>query len=159
MTIYAFEAQETWLPTVTGLTCTSVDVDDALLQIHFGTLRVGDDGIIDAQRTISLYGVWRVERGEEIVAASGDQHDHDVATALAILEGATLEGFTVSHPGFDLELTFSGGIVARSFPCNSAEFAEDVPDDADEEAFLISWWVDGEGVADDWEEPYDPQGV
>lgn len=129
---------------------------DALLQIHFGTIHRDDDGPIEADRTISMYGVWRVESGEAIVAASGDLDIEATVVALDVLTGATLERFDVSQPGFDLDLYFSGGITVRCFPCDSTEFSEEMPEDTD---IPISWWVDGDGVPDDWEEPHDSQGV
>lgn len=149
MTIYAYEAQESWLPTVTGLVCSDVEISDALLHIHFGDARRDSQGIIEADRTISMYGVWRVEHGEAIVAASGDL---DTGTSLDMLKGKQLERFDVSQPGFDLDLYLGGGITVRSFPCDSTEYAEEIAEDTD---FPISWWVDGNGVPDDWEEMFD----
>jgi len=150
VTIYAYEAQESWLPTVAGLVCSEVEIGDALLHIHFGTARKDNQGITEADRTISMHGVWRVEHGDVIVAASGDL---DAGISLDLLKGKSLERFDVSQPGFDLDLYFAGGITVRSFPCDSTEYAEDIAEDTD---FPISWWVDGDGVPDDWEEMYDP---
>ena len=158
MTIYAFEAQETWLPTVTGLTCNAVEVDEETLRLHFGSTRIAADGITDAERTIAMHGVWRVERGEEIVAGSGDLDGRAAQSRLSFLSGSTLERFEVSQPGFDLDLYFSGDVTVRCFPCDSQEYAEDEDIEEDDDV-LVSWWVDGEGVSDDWEEPYDPQSV
>lgn len=156
MTIYAFEAQESWLPTVAGLVCSTVEFEDTLLRLHFGTIHTSPDGAIEAQRTIVLYGVWRVEQGDSIVAASGDLDSLDLNTALTVIHDKTLERYDVSQPGFDLDLYFSGNVTVRCFPCDTAQFDEDIDEDDD---VLISWWVDGDGVSDDWEEPYDPQGV
>ena len=156
MTIYAFEAQETWLPTVVGLPCGAIEVDGETLRLHFGTTRTAADGVIEAERTISLHGVWRVERAESVVAGSGDHQGRDTQELLSFLHSTSLERFEVGQPGFDLDLYFSGQITVRCFPCDSAEFAEDMDEDDD---FLISWWIDGDGVSDDWEEPYDPPGV
>lgn len=156
MTIYAFEAQESWLSTVTGRLCSAVEIEDTTLHIHFGATEIDDDGMLAAERTISLHGVWRVERDMQIVGGSGDLEIPDSQAALAFIIGATLERFEVSQPGFDLDLYLSGKIVARSFPCDSVEFAENIGDDAD---ITVSWWIEGIGVPDDWEEPYDPPGV
>lgn len=156
MSIYAYEAQETWLPTVGGMTCSEVHVQETLLQIHFGNIQHGNQDILDADRTISLYGVWRVEHRDAIVAGSGDLDEAATLSALSILKGTTLERFEVSKPGFDLDLHFSGGITVRCFPCDASEFDQDIQDETD---FPISWWIDGIGVTDDWEESYDPQGV
>jgi hypothetical protein len=156
MTVYAFEAQETWLPTVVGLSCTMVEVEDTLLRLHFGPTQTVEDGLILAERTIVMYGVWRVEHGESIIVASGDLDSYDPASKLTIIHGATLERFDVSQPGFDLDLYFSGNITARCFPCDSSQYDEDMDDDDD---YLISWWVDGRGVSDNWEDAHDPHGI
>lgn len=156
MTIYAFEAQESWLQTVSGLTCSAVEVEDATLHLHFGATRPDeDDSLLSAERTISMAGVWRIERAEEIVSGSGDLESSSAAPRLAFLDGAVLEHVDVSRPGFDLDLYFSGQIIVRSFPCAAREYAED---DTDGD-ITVSWWVDGIGVPDDWEEPYDAPGV
>ena len=156
MSIYAYQAQETWLPTVTGRTCSRIDVQEVLLQIHFGNLKDAGDGLVDAERTISLYGVWRVEHLDNVIAGAGDLDEVQTGDALKVIIGTTLERVEVSKPGFDLDLHFSGGITVRCFPCDASEFVEDIDEEAD---FPISWWVDGIGVTNDWEEPYDPQGV
>ena len=156
MSIYAYEAQETWLPTVAGLTCSDIHVQEALLQIHFGDLLPGPDDTIDAERTISMYGVWRVQHQDTIIAGSGDLDETSTSFALELLKNVTLERFDVARPGFDLTLHFSGGVMIRSFPCDSNEFEENIEEETD---FPISWWVDGLGVTDDWEEPYDAHGV
>ena len=156
MSIYAYEAQETWLPTVIGLTCSGLHVQETLLQIHFGNLHRGDQGILDADRTISLYGVWRVEHRDNVAAGSGDLDETATLAALSILKNTNLERFEVGKPGFDLDLYFSGGITVHCFPCDSSEFDSDIEDDTD---FPISWWIDGIGVTDDWEEPHDPQSL
>lgn len=158
MTIYAFEAQESWLQTVAGRVCSAVEVEEATLHLHFGATQPDADGMLSAERTVSMHGVWRVEKAEEIVAGSGDLENTDAASRLAFMIGTTLERFEVSQPSFDLDLYFSDQIVVRSFPCNSREYAEDddITDDAD---ITVSWWIDGVGVPDDWEEHYDPSGV
>jgi hypothetical protein len=158
MTIYAFEAQESWLQTVAGQICSAVEVEEATLHLHFGATQPDEDGMLAAERTISMHGVWRIERAEEIVAGSGDLESASAASRLAFITGTTLERFEVSQPGFDLDLFFNGRIVVRSFPCNSHEYAQDdeIEDDAD---ITVSWWIDGAGVPDDWEEHYDPPGV
>ena len=157
MTIYAFEAQESWLPTVAGRVCSAVEVEDATLHLHFGSTQPDADGMLSAERTVSMHGVWRVEKTEEIVAGSGDMENTDVASRLAFIIGTTLERFEVSQPGFDLDLNFSGQIIVRSFPCNSREYVEE--DDIADDDITVSWWVDGIGVPDDWEELYDPASV
>lgn len=158
MTIYAFEAQETWLQTVNGMTCSAVEVADATLRLHFGATHQDEDGLLAADRTISMHGVWRVEKSGEIVAGSGDLDAGSVAATLAFISGARLEQFEVGHPGFDLDLILSGQIVVRSFPCNSGEYADEdgLEDDT---SLTVSWWIDGVGVPEDWEEPYDPASV
>jgi hypothetical protein len=153
MTIYAFEAQETWLPSVIGMICSAVELDDEdTLLLHFGATQTAPDGQLEAERTISLAGVWRVERADEVRAASGDNEDDASRENLKPLVGTLLQRVQVSHPGFDLTLELSEGHVVRCFPCDSGEFAEEV--EGDEEA-IIAWWVDGIGIPDDWEEPND----
>lgn len=151
MTIYAFEAQESWLPTVIGMPCSAVefDEDEGLLTLLFG--RVNERGdVLEADRAVSLTGVWRVERGDEIIAASGDLEDPGRSERLQYLDGNNLIQADVSRPGFDLALHLSGGYVVRCFPCDSLQYSEDPPEG---EEIFVAWWVDGVGVPDDWEEP------
>ncbi len=157
MTIYAFEAQESWLPTVVGSICRAVEIDDETLHLHFGTTQPDEDGVLTAERSISMHGVWRVEKEGDVVAGSGDLDVADIVSRLAVLSGAGLERYEISRPGFDLDLYFTGQLIVRAFPCDSREYAED--DDIDAEADLtVSWWVDGDGIPDDWEEHYAPAG-
>jgi hypothetical protein len=157
VTIFAFEAQESWLQTVAGKVCSAVEVEEATLHLHFGATQPDENAMLTAERTVSMHGVWRIERAEELVAGSGDLETNGAASRLAFITGATLERFEVSQPGFDLDLFFSGQVVVRSFPCNAREYAEDdIEDDTD---ITVSWWIDGVGVPDDWEEHYDPSGV
>jgi hypothetical protein len=64
------------------------------------------------------------------------------------LIGASLERFEVSRPGYDLSLYLSDNVIVRCFPVDSMEYAEAVEDPEDVE---VSWWVTGQGIADDWE--------
>jgi hypothetical protein len=147
MTMAAFEAQASWLPTVVGLACSAVRTDGAqLLSLYFGELRETDDDL-DAQRVITLDGAWRVEHGETITAASEDPDD-EREDFLNALVGQRLQRCDVSRPGYDLALHFDDEHVVRCFPIDSLEYADEVddPEDAD-----ISWWVDGDDVPDDWE--------
>lgn len=147
MTIAAFEAQASWLPTVVGLACSAVVTDgESLVSLHFGELRE-EDGEVDAERTISLDGAWRVEHGSQVIAASNDPDD-EREEYLNELIGKRLERAEASRPGYDLTLAFEDDFVARCFPCDSLEYAEEVDDPEDAE---IAWWVDGVGVPDDWE--------
>lgn len=152
MTIYAFEAQETWLPTVIGMPCSAVEFDEeeGLLTLLFGQVQDLENGMLEADRAISVTGVWRVERDEEIIAGSGDLEDPGRAERLQGIVDKNLIQADVSHPGFDLALHLSGGYVVRCFPCDSLQYSEDPPEDED---VFVAWWVDGVGVPDDWEEP------
>lgn len=152
MTIYAFEAQESWLPTAIGMPCTAVEFDeeDGLLTLLFGDVQELGEGLVEADRAISLTGVWRVERGGEILAASGDVEDATRTERLQFLVGNRLIQADVSHPGFDLALHMGGNYVVRCFPCDSLQYSEDPPE---EEEIFVAWWVDGVGVPDDWEQP------
>lgn len=152
MTIFAFEAQESWLPTIIGMPCTAIEFDenDMLLTLLFGEVKDTPDGTLEAERAISMTGVWRVEHGEEIIAGSGDLEDPDRSQRLERMQNATLTRVDVSHPGFDLALHFSNGVVVRCFPCDSLQYSEDPPEGED---IFVAWWVDGVGVPDDWEEP------
>jgi hypothetical protein len=148
MTLAAFEAQASWLPTVVGLRCALVRADEgALVTLFFGETNESPDGDWDAERMISFDGAWRLEQGAGVLAGSEDPTD-EREEFLDELEGKTLERYEVTRPGFDLELTFSEGYVVRCFPVDSLEYAEEVehPDDAE-----VSWWVSGVGVPDDWE--------
>lgn len=158
MTIFAFEAQESWLQTVTGMICSAVEVADGTLHLHFGATQRDEDGMLEADRTISMHGVWRVERAGRIVLASGDLGPGDDESKLMFITGTPLEGFEVSQPGYDLDLFLGSGVIVRSFPCNTREYAGDdeIDDDTD---LTVTWWVDGLNIPDDWEEPYDPAGV
>lgn len=152
MTIYAFEAQESWLPTVIGMTCSAVEMEEdaGLLTLLFGQVEEIADDELEADRAISLAGVWRVEQGEEIIAASGDAEDEGRQERANRLVGARLVRLDVSHPGFDLALHLTDGLTVRCFPCDSLQYSEDPPENED---IFVSWWVDGAGVPDDWEEP------
>jgi hypothetical protein len=148
MTIAAFEAQASWLPTVVGMRCALVRQDDeTLISLFFGEISESPNGEQEAERVISFDGAWRLEQGAGVLAASDDPTD-EREEYLDELEGKTLDRFEISRPGYDLELTFSDGYVVRCFPIDSLEYAEDVehPDDAE-----VSWWVSGGDVPDDWE--------
>jgi hypothetical protein len=148
MTVAAFEAQATWLPLVVGMQCAAVSSDGAaMLSLHFGDVTETFDGEIEAERSITVSGAWRIERGNEIVAASADPDD-ERTNMLADLVGASLERFEVSRPGYDLSLYLSDSVIVRCFPVDSMEYAEAVEDPEDVE---VSWWVTGLGIADDWE--------
>jgi hypothetical protein len=148
MTIAAFEAQATWLPLVVGMHCAAVSSDGAsMLSLHFGDISESFDGEIVAEKSISVEGAWRIERGSEIVAGSADP-DEERTETLAMLVGASLERFEVVRPGYDLSLYLSDGIVVRCFPVDSMEYADAVEDPEDVE---VSWWVTGKDIADDWE--------
>lgn len=148
MTVAAFEAQATWLPLVVGMQCAAVSSDGAsMLSLYFGEVTESFDGEIEAEKTITVDGAWRVERGNEIIAGSADP-DEERTEMLAALVGSSLERFEVVRPGYDLSLFLSGSIVVRCFPVDSMEYAEAVEDPEDVE---VSWWVTGEGIADDWE--------
>lgn len=153
MTIWAFEAQESWLPAAIGMTCSAIelDEDEGLLSLHFGELFKGPGDLIEAERTISMLGVWRVEHGDEIVAASGDVGDSERKSRLGRLVGKSLIRVEVSRPGFDLALVFAEGLTARCFPCDSTQYLEEPPEDDDE--MFVAWWIDGVGIPSDWEEP------
>lgn len=148
MTIAAFEAQATWVTLVVGMQCAAVSSDGAaMLSLHFGDVSESFDGEIDAEKTITVEGAWRIERGSEIVAGSADPDD-ERAEALSTLVGVSLERFEVARPGYDLSLYLSEDIIVRCFPVDSMEYAEAVEDPEDVE---VSWWVTGKGIADDWE--------
>ena len=150
MTIAAFEAQASWLPTVVGMRCALVRQEDgALVSLFFGETSESPDGEPEAERVISFDGAWRLEQGAGVLAASDDPQDES-GEYLEELEGKTLDRFEVSRPGFDLELTFSDGYVVRCFPIDSMEYAEEIDDPEDAE---VSWWVSGGDVPDDWETP------
>ena len=150
MTIAAFEAQATWLPLVVGMQCAAVSSDGAtMLSLYFGDVTESFDGEIDAERTITVEGSWRIERGNEIIAASADP-DEERTDSIASLVGASLERFEVTRPGYDLALYLSDSTVLRCFPVDSMEYAEAVEDPEDVE---VSWWVTGRDIADDWETP------
>lgn len=153
MTIYAFEAQKSWLPTAIGMTCGGVefDAETATLTIFLYTPNFErGDASDEPERAISIHGVWRVEQEDAILAASGDLHDPLREAHLDRLVGRELVRADVSHPGFDLALHFTGPFIVRGFPCDSLQFGEDPPEGDD---IFVSWWVDGIGVPDDWEEP------
>jgi hypothetical protein len=148
MTVAAFEAQATWLPLVVEMQCAAVSSDGAsMLSLYFGDVTESFDGEIEAERTISVDGAWRVERGSEIIAGSSDP-DEERTGALATLVGTSLERFEVVRPGYDLSLFLSNSIVVRCFPVDSMEYAEAVEDPEDVE---VSWWVTGRDIPDDWE--------
>jgi hypothetical protein len=151
MTIWAFEAQESWLPAAIGMPCSAVEIDEdeGLLSLLFGETFQGPAGALEAERVVSMLGVWRVEHGDEIIAASGDVDDSERRARLARLAGKTLIRVEVSRPGFDLALVFSEQLTARCFPCDSIQYEEDPPED--DEVF-VAWWVDGIGIPSDWEE-------
>jgi hypothetical protein len=149
MTIAAIEAQASWLPTVVGLRCAAVRTDgQQLISLYFGELREGDDDL-DAERVITLDGAWRVEQGDSIIAAAEDPDD-EREEFLNELVNQQLERFEVSRPGYDLALFFEASLIVRCFPVDSLEYADDIDDPEDAE---ISWWIDGDGVPDDWETP------
>src|SRR4051794_6587645 len=148
MTVKAFEAQLTWLPTVAGLRCAAIETNgEQMLSLYFGETSDTDEGEIEAERTITMEGAWRVERGIEVIAGSMDPDD-EREPYIEELIGKTLERFDVIRPGYDLILYFQDGYVTRCFPIDSLEYAEDVEDEEDVE---VSWWVTGRGVPDDWE--------
>lgn len=152
MTIYAFEAQESWLPTVIGMSCTAIDYDYEANALTLSFNRAGygvESGSLESERMISLAGVWRLEQEDEVLAASGDVEDPERQAHLERLTGRELVRVDVSHPGYDLALHLTGPYVVRCFPCDSLQFGEDPPDDD----VYVSWWVDGVGVPQDWEEP------
>ncbi|CAN5618103.1 hypothetical protein BH23CHL2_BH23CHL2_24860 [soil metagenome] len=152
MTIYAFEAQESWLPTVIGMSCTAIDYDYEANALTLSFNRAGygaESGSLEAERMISLSGVWRLEQEDEVLAASGDVEDPERQAHLERLTGRELVRVDVSHPGYDLVLHLTGPYIVRCFPCDSLQFGEDPPDDD----VYVSWWVDGVGVPQDWEEP------
>ena len=150
MTIAAFEAQATWLPLVVGMQCGAVSTDGAtMLSLYFGDVTESFDGEIDAERTITVEGSWRIERGNEIIAGSAEP-DEERTDSVASLVGRSLERFEVTRPGYDLLLYLSDSIVVRCFPVDSMEYAEAVEDPEDVE---VSWWVTGQGIPDDWETP------
>jgi hypothetical protein len=148
MTITAFEAQASWIPTVIGRTVSLVRTDaERLLSIHFGEYAESFDGDVDSERSITVDGAWRVEHGPEVIAAAADPADERMEF-LEELVGKTLERFEVTRPGYDLHLFFSDDYVVRCFPIDSIEYAEEVMVAEDVE---VSWWVTGHGVPDDWE--------
>lgn len=150
MTIAAFEAQATWLPLVVGMQCSAVSSDGAtMLSLYFGQVTESFDGEIDAERTITVEGSWRIERGNEIIAGSAEP-DEERTDSVASLVGRSLERFEVTRPGYDLSLYLSDSIIVRCFPVDSMEYAEAVEDPEDVE---VSWWVTGRDIADDWETP------
>ncbi len=154
MTQLAYEAQESWLPTVTGMTCNAMLIDEDSLLIHFGPPRVEGEDTVDARRTITLHGVWRVEQGDNVIAGSGDIDQNAIPETVRQLVGATLERVEVDHPGFDLALHFNGGLTIRCFPCDSTQFAAEFPED-DDDHLPVSWWVEGDDVPSDWEAFHD----
>ena len=152
MTIYAFEAQESWLPTAIGMSCAAVDFDyeaNTLTLSFYGAEFNVETQSREPERMISLSGVWRVEQDDTVLAASGDLNDPDRESHLDRLVGRELVRVDVSHPGYDLALHLTGPYIVRCFPCDSLQFGEDPPDDD----LYVSWWVDGVGVPEDWEEP------
>lgn len=152
MTIWAFEAQESWLPAAIGMTCSAIELDEeeGLLSLLFGELFQGPDGTVEAERSISMLGVWRVEHADEIVAASGDVGDSEREARLTRLVGKSLIQVEVSRPGFDLALVFAEDLTARCFPCDSIQYLEEPSEEGE---VLVAWWVDGVGIPSDWEEP------
>lgn len=150
MTVAAFEAQASWLPAVNGLRCTAIRTDGGkMLSMHFGEYRELPDGEIEAERTITVEGAWRVESPSEVIAGSADPDDerHEY---LDLLIDKSLDTFEVTRPGYDLILHFQDGYTVRCFPVDSLEHAEEVEDPEDIE---VSWWVTGAGIPDDWESP------
>ncbi len=153
MTIYAFEAQESWLPTAIGMTCSSItfDKESSTLTLTLYTARYDSEpDFVEPERAISMSGVWRIEQEDDILAASGDINDPDRDDHMDRLVGRELVRADVSHPGYDLTLHFTGPYLVRCFPCDSMQFSEDPPGNDD---IFVSWWVDGVGVPGDWEEP------
>lgn len=153
MTFDAYLAQQSWLPTVVGLQCASVDVDDEAgrLTLLFGEVEELEDDALLADRAISITGVWRVERGEAIWAGSGDQDLADRFERLQDLIGEELLAAEADPVAFDLMLRFSGELIVRCFPCEAAQFEDDLPDD--EAGLLTAWWIDGRDMPEDWEAP------
>ncbi len=152
MTIYAFEAQESWLPTAIGMACASVEFDQEanILTLLLYEARFGiETEYGEPERAISMSGIWRIEQEDTIIAASGDLNDPDRELHLDRLVGRELVRADVSHPGYDLSLHFTGPFIVRCFPCDAMQFNEDPTDDE----IFVSWWVDGIDVPDDWEEP------
>lgn len=152
MTIYAFEAQESWLPTAIGMSCSSVDFDFEAntLTLSFYRAEFGvETQASGPQRMISISGVWRIEQEDTVVAASGDINDPERGAHLDRLVGRELVRADVSHPGFDLALHLTGPYVVRCFPCDAMQFGDDPPGGD----IFVTWWVDGIGVPEDWEEP------
>lgn len=153
MTIYAYEAQESWLPTAIGMTCGGVefDAETATLTLSLYTATFDDENASDEpERAISISGVWRIEQEDTILAASGDLNDPEREAHLDRLVGRELVRADVSRPGFDIALHLTGPFIVRGFPCDSLQFGEDPPEDDD---VFVSWWVDGIGVPEDWETP------
>lgn len=128
--------------------CAAVHVEDEVVRLLFGETHEAADGILEADRTIVVSSVWRVEQDDDIVAASGDLDDPERSVGLNRLIGNRLDRAEVSHPGYDLTLYLDNGLIVRCFPCDSLEFAEDVES---EDEVAVSWWVDGVGIPDDWE--------
>ena len=152
MTIYAFEAQESWLPTVIGMSCAAVeyDADEATVSLSFYRPEFGmETEAFEPERIISVSGVWRLEQENEILAASGDVVDHERPSHLDRVVGRELVRVDVSHPGYDLALHLTGPYILRCFPCDTTQFLEDPPDDG----VYVNWWVEGVGIPVDWEEP------
>lgn len=148
MTLKAFEAQASWLPTVVGKRCSVVRTDgERLLSLHFGEFSESFDGDIDAERTITMEGAWRVERINEVIAGAADPDD-ERADFLQELVGKTLERIDVSRPGYDVSLHLQDGLTIRCFPIDSLEYADEVEVAEDVE---VSWFVTGAGIPDDWE--------
>jgi hypothetical protein len=156
MTITAFEAQASWVATVVGMPCSAVSTDgEQMVSLHFGEHSDTVEGDIEADRTITLEGAWRVEHGDEVIAGSVDP-DEERVEALEELVGRQLERFEVSRPGYDLSLFLEDGYVVRCFPIDSIEHQPEVEDPDDVE---VSWWVTGRGVPDDWETPREESGA
>ncbi len=154
MTIYAFEAQESWLPTAIGMSCSAVEFDyenNTLTLAFYLSDFSHDTASMEPQRLISLAGVWRVEQDDDILAASGDVDDPERGAHLDRLVGRELVRADVSHPGYDLALHLTGPYIVRCFPCDALQFGDDPPGDD----VFVTWWVDGIGVPEDWEEPND----
>lgn len=150
MTLLAYEAQESWLPVITGMTCSAILVEEDSLLLHFGPAPDSD-----IRRTIVLHGTWRAERGNAVIAGSGDIDPDAIPDDLQQLVGNTLERTAVDHPGFELALYFSNGCTLRSFPCDSNQFAAELADDEDDEYLPVSWWVEGDDIPVDWEAFHD----
>ena len=152
MTIFAFEAQESWLPTVIGMSCNAIEFesDDAVLSLAFYRPEFGvETESTEPERIVSVSGVWRIEQEDEVLAASGDVVDPDRQSHLDRLIGRELVRVDVSHPGYDLALHLTGPYVVRCFPCDTTQFLEDPVEDG----IYVSWWVEGVGIPADWEEP------